>query len=924
MEHVKNVFCVRPIEIDNLVSDDSIDDLPRDWQSFHDYPKRNHWALNHEFELGFNDSTEPTGDLATFLQAWLFYGLIFTVVQKNQKPILCYENLNTGHNGSLSTRTLAKALDDWKDWENNNPSGRVLRMVRAEKVLDIARRTIRRMFSCENDSHRHQPPSNDRYHVSDQCTLLLMTLGEALSAAKSVIMQETGSELGGWHYSHNEGWGEPRFVIQRMEDHKWCPRTMHMWRSQLQSNATLLLAAYYAYADVELIKGNEHMVDIHPFLGTRVRPRCTKDNCSVVLAEDKTGHYNSKHAYGCHQSCCELAGPDMESITAHLEKDKIPLLMFETDEEQDVRLIETSWLPKTSKPPEYATISHVWSDGFGNETENKLPVCQLQLIRRQLALLSGWRTPFWMDTLILPVQKTDNAKAMRKRGIEQIFTVFKESKYTLVLDAGLVTSLSGSGSPPSHSAMRVLLSSWMRRLWTLQEGFLSKKIHFVFTEGERTTNRHLLEFGTLSERLDAAARNLPTALLTKVSSYLRHNIINHETNTRDTFLFDQSGDLPPRRASELVANIWKAARWRTTTNHTHESMALAALLGLEFGNTPIGDKGLMQINPSHPKDGKTNRSIERERDELMRAFWTLFNEKWKKSIPPGIIFLPGDKIEHRGFGWAPRTWMAANPTDPPDPLSNMGQPAELDSSGLAGLKVRYPGFLFSPDNSHLIRSIITPYGMFWFPAGPSFLDWYVVKAAGGKNPNVSSLWDSDAQFAIILSRPRPSDDPAEIGLLVKIRKVELESKYQDTPAYDSLEVQRTTEEYHRGETSNTKQKDRVFYCIIVDRVKVSREPRTMFREVNRGRMMRAEAPGSSTMPLSPTTEDEEVQEPHVPEIMVNTGRDNEILLAEELSSDQAWYVDSLPPIRGQKPPVSSAIGKVASGCLASLRNRTTT
>lgn len=348
--------------------------------------------MDYNYELWPDRPTKPDVDLlATFLQSWLFYGLIFTVAQKNHVVILQYGDLNTGDSWT-TTHSLSGALKGWQEWECSNPSGRVLRMVRIEKVLDIARRTIKRMFSFKGDSQDQHIPQKDLFYVSDQCTLALMTLGETLSAAKSRIMQITEFDVRGWHYDHNEGWGEPRWVIQKIEYGKSCPRTMHMWRSQLQSNATLLLAAYFAYKYVELIKGSEHIQRGRAAPNIKERPPCITDNCYIVSAEDESGQYNSKHDCECRGTCGAPIGPDIASITRRLEGNRIPLLMFATDSEEDVRLVDTSW---TLETPKFATISYVWSDGFGNERENKLHICQLQLIRRQLARLGEWNTPFW-------------------------------------------------------------------------------------------------------------------------------------------------------------------------------------------------------------------------------------------------------------------------------------------------------------------------------------------------------------------------------------------------------------------------------------------------------------------------------------------------------------------------------------------------
>jgi len=106
MEHVTDEFAVESIPIDNLVLGQSSTDIPNNWQTFHDYPKKHGWALGHNYELQLDQSTEPRMNLATFLQSWLFYGLVFTVVQRDHRPILQFEELNTRDHGGLSTATL--------------------------------------------------------------------------------------------------------------------------------------------------------------------------------------------------------------------------------------------------------------------------------------------------------------------------------------------------------------------------------------------------------------------------------------------------------------------------------------------------------------------------------------------------------------------------------------------------------------------------------------------------------------------------------------------------------------------------------------------------------------------------------------------------------------------------------------------------
>ncbi|KAK8037558.1 hypothetical protein PG991_000904 [Apiospora marii] len=845
----------------------SINELPNNLQTFHDYPKKNGWALDHKYQLHLGEETSSGKTLEEFFQSWLFYGLIFTIVQKDKRPVLQYGELNTGDKGAVTTKKLANALAIWEKWECGNSDGRDLRMVRVQEVLDIARRTIKRRFSCEGDSQPQQPQLGGRLNVDDKLVLGLMTLGETLSAAKARIMQKTNPRLSRWHYDQYEGWGEPRFVIKLMEHHEWCPRTMHIWRCQLDSNATLLLAAYFASKDNKLIKGPEHKLGTREASGTKEIPPCTKDSCHAVSANDASGTYHSRHAPDCYNHACgKPVGPRMETIIQNLKDNDISLLRFVTHEENNVQLQVIPWSPDSPDTPT-------------------------------------------MDTLVIPVHGQGNTD-MRNRAIKQIFPIFKHSCFTLVLDAGLAQlSSSKDLHPSSHAAMRALASGWMSRLWTLQEAFLSKEIYYVFQEGSHSSDRHHLEVGTLLESLKAEAEQLRNAIFAKVYHHLKHNILDHERNTRNPWLFDPGHNMPPLRTAKLVANTLKATSWRSTTHYFHETLSLATLLGLLYKGTAIDQNGLLLVEPSQPeREADENGDHATARDQMMKTFWKLFNGQLKGSIPPGIIFLPGEKVNHQGFGWAPRTWMSANPTDHPDPLSDTKHPAELDCSGL---KVRYPGFLLDIENRN--NFLFKPKSKFWFPTEPSLETWYGVEVEDNGRSEDGLIEDSSSsQLAIILSRPRPGVAP-EIGLLVQIRKTKLEGKLHGSQASGKYPTKATTQEQGNWDSEED---ERVFYCNILNRVKVHRELMHAFREVNRGRMMLGDGRHALTPPLSsqalggPSSRTEDLQ---IPEIMVNTHLDDKICLADELDSNQAWYVDGLfPKDDNSAVPVSLAGPSMAS------------
>lgn len=375
---------------------------------------------------------------------------------------------------------------------------------------------------------------------------------------------------------------------------------------------------------------------------------------------------------------------------------------------------------------------------------------------------------------------------------------------------------------------------------------------------------------------------------------------------------------------------------KTTTNYVHETLALATLLDLDYRNTKIEELGLTQEEQSQRKkidDMTRKREAEiqgKRKDDLMKQFWAIFNRKWPHSIPPGIIFLPGDRIEKQGFGWAPRTWMSASPTDFPDPLSLLTSTSELHLVGdecLNGLKVRYPGFLLETKDRSQVLSTNKEHGTLYFPTGPGLLDWYAIEAAEDKaHPYLEEIRTSKKPLAIIISRPKPADIPTEIGLLVQIWDEKMMPKphishlsgtvaadVQDTP----YEPQDPTTGLH-----DPSDYESVFFCEIIHRVRVKRETRDAFRLKNQGRMfehavMSDDGASHRPSPLIPGLPG------GVPEIMVNTHHDAKICIAEELSSDQVWFVDGYFHNRGHtKTPVSQPTTPPPLGKVRDLAKKT--
>ena len=151
-----------------------------------------------------------------------------------------------------------------------------------------------------------------------------------------------------------------------------------------------------------------------------------------------------------------------------------------------------------------------WSDGLGNPTENALPKCQLRHLEQLISELPQynqtfssedvpfdervWRDPlpyrrlepadqrsddqpryFWVDTLCVPLEP----HRLRKEAIKNMRAVYSRATRVLVLDSALMQSTMDSCE--EEKLARITVSTWIRRLWTLQEAALARVAYFQFS-----------------------------------------------------------------------------------------------------------------------------------------------------------------------------------------------------------------------------------------------------------------------------------------------------------------------------------------------------------------------------------------------------------------------------------------------------------
>jgi hypothetical protein len=85
---------------------------------------------------------------------------------------------------------------------------------------------------------------------------------------------------------------------------------------------------------------------------------------------------------------------------------------------------------------------------------------------------------FWIDTLCIPAQRH-----LRQKALSKLHDTFSNADQVVALDAKLQQT--SWQTPILKTLMRIRLSKWMTRLWTLEEAILARagSLCFLFLDG---------------------------------------------------------------------------------------------------------------------------------------------------------------------------------------------------------------------------------------------------------------------------------------------------------------------------------------------------------------------------------------------------------------------------------------------------------
>ncbi|KAL3479383.1 hypothetical protein BJX99DRAFT_222544 [Aspergillus californicus] len=415
------------------------------------------------------------------------------------------------------------------------------------------------------------------------------------------------------------------YPLERMYQAQWCSSEVAMVEETVTT-----ASAYY----VSQMERPASAVE-------RDHSECTRSLCMARQLNEAT--YRTAHAT---TDCdCQHFGPVVDEVVAVIESGSIPLLSITPTKKKPFVEIEVE---KYTEGKRYVAFSHVWSDGLGNPTDNTLPKCQIHRLRDLLnELVSGissldlvnrlafkelWKKKFhgpsllfWMDTLCIPV--ADEHRALRTKSIKSMKAVYERAFRVLVLDSDIQAC---SSSDYTQSFMRIRLSAWMRRLWTLNEGVLANRLCVKFADGfldvEEQSDAHRKE--TYGSPLANVKGSYGTPIRDADDFHwkfhlLRLNVIS-EPDPRLVKRTVQSITTPEAKRCYAIMEAFSASLYRSTSKERDEMLCFASLIGWDTSLL----KGL-------------------EFEDHMHALLST-----ESRLPQGMLFLAGPRMRQPGWGWA--------------------------------------------------------------------------------------------------------------------------------------------------------------------------------------------------------------------------------------------------------------------------------
>ena len=417
-----------------------------------------------------------------------------------------------------------------------------------------------------------------------------------------------GSWVGGRDFVH--------YTLKEVDRLGWCPRTI----SALEKDSARTLAVDHFETNLKSHQSSED------------HSKCSRDMC-VAYQLDPENYHNTHFPNEHHGEDCGHwdLDPDVSGAVLLSGPDSFPVLTFSLTGDGSNETLEVF---DSASEPYYVAISHVWSHGFGNPKQNSLPACLLRRIQRSVNELPpppGYQRsgdqpiPFWMDTLCCPLQP----KEMRREAIMKMSATYRQASHVLVIDRNL-WFLDSSRLSRLEIMMRIYRTTWMTRLWTLQEARFAAHLWFQFED--KAVNLEVFNKDFMNSQL---TRDKSYGFAGFVSDSLFAQALSaHRRALREQSHVYVPGltDVDDSNNLERLVTLNYSLNSRSTSWAGDEAICIANLMGLDLA--PILD---------HPTKEPSLR---------MAAMW----KQWS-TFPSSIIFNRAPRLLEKGYRWAQSTFV---------------------------------------------------------------------------------------------------------------------------------------------------------------------------------------------------------------------------------------------------------------------------
>jgi hypothetical protein len=626
-------------------------------------------SLSHQRAEHINPT--PVDEQESFFQTWLYFGLIAEFTGVNAVDEAFFDPDKRQGIDHIYNTILVSDSDQSYVKLDQETLGTLLVLGRAKLPPDLEgkKKYYCHLQLCLSYVHAMISMVPKEFNHAIRCSIL--ALGELFTVSTNFALEALQVPL-----SFGRTWSASFLsdeMKESMKHHGWCPSDIARAEAKYQSIQLLYIA---------------RMLDKK--LPYRSHKDCTEWVCKSY--QINMGEYQALHQKLQNPVCpCrELAVSEHDTTKILLRDDQsYPLLRFKGD------LFDLAYeIVDSSLNIPYVAISHVWADGLGNPSANSLPRCKLHHLRSLVDALSKKEASneqqaaegplIWLDTLCCPAINGEG----KINAIEKIRLVYRKAKHVLVLDAGLM-SYPWKGMDASEALARIFTSSWMRRLWTLQEGALAQSLYFQYADEAVSMNQ-------VTRSVVAMTRSMPHRAL--------FSDIRNEFMSLNGFFHSPT----PMLLGSSLNILDRALQYRSVSVASDEPLCIGTLMNLDLSailavrsHTDLVQKVWELISAKH--GGNAARIILRKiaalnteelQEKRMQKVWQLISTK-HGGIPSQIIFFEDPKLSGKGWRWASKSLLTSQGPYVMNTRMLRWLDTQLGQQTPRGLRVQYPGYRMS-------------------------------------------------------------------------------------------------------------------------------------------------------------------------------------------------------------------------------------